>query len=83
MNPLSRVIYLALSDVFTIVLITLKKLVPFAIVVACLFVFGVALQLLLLVSRPLGLSDQLVAGFVGVCVLVGFWVAGLKWLSDS
>lgn len=60
----------------------LAKLVPFAVVVGCLAAFAVGIHLLRFLLGPFGVSDRAIAAAVGASVIVGFWVVGLKLLTD-
>lgn len=70
------------SIVWVFVAQTLARLVPFAVVVLALVVFGVTISVLLSVLSPFGVSTRLIAAIAGAATIGGLWLLGLRLLFD-
>lgn len=81
---LSEFVFRFLRDLGSIVWVfvahTLARLVPFAVVVLALVVFGATVSVLLSVLSPLGVSTQLIAAIAGAATIGGLWLLGLRLL---
>lgn len=62
------------------VLYTLAKLIPFAVVVLCLGVFFFMILILSFLLSPLGVSDQMIAVSAAVGIFTSLWILGLRIL---
>lgn len=68
------------STVWIFVAYTLAGLVPFAVVVLALGVFGGITVVLLAVLSSFGVSAQLIAAIAGAATIGGLWLLGLRLL---
>ncbi|MFB1064479.1 hypothetical protein [Natrinema sp. H-ect4] len=81
---LSEIVSAFLREVGSIVWVfvahTLARLVPFAVVVLALVVFGAIISVLLSVLSSFGVSTRLIAATAGVATIGGLWLLGLRLL---
>lgn len=70
----------AVEFISIMVLFSLAKLIPFAVVVLCLGAFFFMLLILSVLLSPLGVSDQMIAASAAVGVFTSLWILGLRLL---